>query len=219
MGPVQIVDTHCNRSMHNGMVHSLQIMHIYWAVLEKDKCYPTHSYPQFQVHFLSHVSKGTWTNWKGSTNMVENDKMTWTWDITCEKKLQDLCLFIVVKRTLKSNLTAACNYWKYSYNADKLCNDRWCYKLKQIQILVYEVHDIFRAKKNLKEIDGTGCSSGAWAQWCPLIMGDWTPDLSSVDKTTDRVLSHWNCVCARENPREASPFWSVPSLTYTLQKH
>lgn len=37
MGPVQIVDSHCNSFAHNCMVHSLQIMQIYWTSLEKDK--------------------------------------------------------------------------------------------------------------------------------------------------------------------------------------
>lgn len=39
---------------------------------------------------------------------------------SCEKTLQDLCLFTVVKRRLKSNLIAVYNYWEYIYNADQL---------------------------------------------------------------------------------------------------
>lgn len=37
MGLLQIISTNWNGSVHSCMVHSLQIMQIYWAALEKDE--------------------------------------------------------------------------------------------------------------------------------------------------------------------------------------
>lgn len=99
-------------------------MQIYWAALEKDKSSQLKNViPHTGIPNCKYTSCLVFQKEWEETGEVQLTaiKMTWAEGITCEKKLQDLCLFTVVKRRLKSNLVSAYNYWKYSYNTDQLC--------------------------------------------------------------------------------------------------
>lgn len=122
MGLVQSIDRNWNGSMHSCLVHSLTIMQIHWATLDRDQFSGMKNVISHNVNPNAMSSSGLVVQ-KGCEETGEVQQMAVK--VACaqstsdEKRVQDLCPFTVVKRRLESNLISVYHYWKCSYKDDR----------------------------------------------------------------------------------------------------